>query len=147
MEILKTIIWRIKMKKFLLTMGMASFFLSASVFADHKADLLLFSEELAENCHHLSEKLLVAQGYPRSVIAVEEMAESAEHFYEEVLIGEALHHVYQDYREFYATYKLARSALRSEYKGGIDIHLMHDWLDISHTFRSVRKIMRYYSGR
>ncbi len=133
------------MNAFMLAMGITSFVLiSTSSMADHRQDLLEASEELAEACEHLSEKLLVTSGYRNSQYAVEEMAESAHHFHEQVLATTDLNHLRQDYRDFYDSYRNARNTLRIDYDNSRNDHVMADWLEISHTFRTVREIMRYY---
>lgn len=133
------------MKKLGLALALASCALVSTVsMADHRHDLLDASEELAEACEHLHEKLLVTPYYEESQYAVEEMAEAAHHFYEVVYASSDLGHIQDDYREFYTSYNNARAAIRHDYDRNRNQHIMEDWLDISHTFRTVREIMRYY---
>ena len=117
---------------------------SRPALADHRAELLAASEELAEASEHLNEKLLVTPGYRNTQIAVEDMAEAAHHFSEQVTASTDLNHVRADYRAFYESYKNVRHTLHIDYTNTRNDHVMNDWLDISHTFRTVREIMRNY---
>jgi len=113
--------------------------------ADHRRELLNASEELTEACHHLADQMLSTPGYERSSYDVEDMAEDAEHFYDAVYASADLGHVYSDYEIFYDSYRQARNSLRADYDQDPNQHIMEDWMDISHTFRTVRTIMRNYA--